>query len=383
MQKRIGGQCEKIEVHSDGTAILGCRSADGQPITRCGEAPDYRDSALPFSEQLCLRRIAAHEPHMNDPYKLPYISVCHNLDETMADPFKAGSSENLCLRFEGMERNLQRMIDDPELKNGDNGRYLYHIDARMVHAYLPAFWYRAEHGLEASMPVEVINDTYQKLSAILEDFSSLYENVATQVALRRTEVEILALLLRTKNPDFFSFPTLFREDASETRENNHDAYLVRDTERVAIQITNTDYKMRNGKRKSQSYNPATVIAIHQQIVNLDYVDGETVVTRVNESPQLITHEHDIVDTYEEFDEPPRYVAWGAIDTANTREGDDDFSDEYIQQFGGNRRDGLVQAIVQEATGQRVSPEERNLLNGASHYLMAIIREKEQQAVSTV
>ncbi|HEY0965087.1 MAG TPA: hypothetical protein VGE13_01260 [Candidatus Saccharimonadales bacterium] len=379
MQKRIGGQCEKIEVHSDGTATLGCRSADGQPITRCGEAPDYRDSAMPFSEQLCLRRIAAHEPHMNDAYKQPYISVCHHLDETMADPFKAGSCENLRLRFEVMERDLQAMINDPELEKGDNGRYLYHIDARMVHAYLPAFWYRAEHGLESDMPTEIIHDTYQKLAAILEDFSSLYENVAMQVALRRTEVEILALLLRTKSPDFFPFPTLFREDASETRENNHDAYLVSDKRKTTIQITNTDYRMRNGKRKSQSYDPATVIAIHQQVVNLDYKDGETVVTRVADNPRLIAHEHDVVDVYEEFDEQPRYVAWGAIDAVNASDTDDDFSGEYIQHFGGNRRDGLVRAIVKEASGHRVSPEERNLLNGASHYLMAIIREKEQQA----
>ena len=376
--RRIAGRCEKIEVHGDGTAILGCRGVDGQPITQCGEAPDYRNSSLPLSEQLCLRALAAHEPHMNDSFKQPYVSVCHNLDETLADPFKAGSEENLRLRFEAMERELEDMIDNPELSRGDNGRYLYHIDARIVHAYLPAFWYRAEHGHTAIMPAEVIDDTYEKIAGILDDFSSLYENVATQVALRRTEVEILALLLRTKNPQYFPFPTLFREDASETRHYNHDAYVIDGNHKTTIQITNTDYKLPNGKKKSDAYSPATVVAIHQQVVNLDYKDGETIVTRVTAQPQVIQHEHDVVQAYEEFDEQPRFVAWGAAGSMATVDNQDEFAGEYIQQLGGKKRDGLVRAIVKEAKGQRVQPEERNLLNGASHYLVAVVREKQLQ-----
>lgn len=319
---------------------------------------------------------------MNDAFKQPYVSVCHNLDETLSDPYKAGSEENLRLRFEVMERDLEEMINDPELTRGDNGRYLYHIDARIIHAYLPAFWYRAEHGYDADMPVSIIADTYQKIASVLEDFSTLYDNVATQVALRRTEVEILALLLRTRSTQHFPFPTLFREDASETRHHNHDAYVIDGNHKTTIQITNTDYKLPNGKKKSDAYSPATVVAIHQQVVNLDYRDGETVVTRVAEQPQMIQHEHDVVEAYEEFDEQPRFVAWGAVNDTfeDTLEG---FAGEYIQQYGGKKRDGLVRALVKEAKGQRVMPAERNLLNGASHYLVAVIREKQQQTNDTV
>ena len=340
----------------------------------CGSAPDYRDSALPLSEQLCQRALEAHDPHMNDHFKQPYVAVCYNLDETLSDQFKAGSTENLQLRFGAMERELDAMIHNPELSQGDNGRYLYHIDARILHAYLPAFWYRAEHGHQIEIPAEIIKEAYQKVAGILEDFSSLYENVATQVALRRTEVEILALLLRKNDPDFFPFPTLFREDASETRPYNHDAYLISGNGKTPIQITNTDYRMSNGKRKSEAYSPSTVVAIHQQVVNLDYQGSETVVTRFNPTPRMIDHEHDIAEPYADFDEQPRYVAWGVVDSDDH---DDSFvADDYIQEFQGKRRDGLVKALVKEAKGQRLSIEERNQLNGASHYLEAVIREKQ-------
>ncbi|MDB5177913.1 MAG: hypothetical protein JWO61_296 [Candidatus Saccharibacteria bacterium] len=264
---------------------------------------------------------------------------------------------------------------DPELSRGDNGRYLYHIDARILHAYLPAFWYRAEYGTQAEVPKEVINDTYRNLIDVLDDFSTLYEDVAMQVALRRTEVEILALLLRTKDPRFFPFPTLFREDASETRQFNHDAYVMHNGRKSPIQVTNADYKLANGTMKSQAYSSSTVVAIHQQVVNLDYRDGETVITRLSDEPYIIEHEHDVVeDGYDEYDEQPKFVAWGAVEQTNDEP--IDFDGEYIQQFGGSRRDGLVQALVKEARGQKLLPQDRNLMNGASHYLMAAIREKQ-------
>lgn len=376
VRNRPPGICEKIEVHSDGTATLGCRGSEGQPIKQCSEASDYRNSSLPLSEQLCQWSLRNHIPHMNDEFKQPYISVCHNLDETLADPFKAGSKENLQLRFDAMERELDIMVNNPELPRGDNGRYLYHIDARILHAYLPAFWYRAEHGVESEIPGEIITDAYRRIIGVLDDFTSLYENVATQVALRRTEVEILALLLRTGKSEFFPFPTLFREDASETRHFNHDAYVINGGRKTTIQIANADYKLANGKLKSQAYSMGTVVAIHQQVVNLDYRDGETVITKVTDQPHIIEHEHDVVDDdYAHFDEQPRFVAWGATESPGDEPAD--FSGEYVQQIGGKRRDGLVQALVKEAKGQKLLPQDRNLLNGASHYLIAAIREKQR------
>lgn len=377
-RRRFPPQCEKMEVKSDGTAILGCRGHDGEPITHCRQATGYRDYALPPSEQLCLYTVEEHEPHMNDPFKEPYVTVCHNLDETMADPFAAGSSENLRMRFDAMERDLQKMINDPRLTEGDNGRYLYHIDARMLHAFLPAFWHRAEYGLSAPIPAEIKEESSRRIADILNDFSSLYDGVAKQVALRRTEVEILALLLRTGQDDYFPYPTVFREDASETISYNHDAYVIYKGRKIVIQVKNADYRLPNGRKKSEGYDPEMIVAIHQYLVNLDFVEGETIVTRFDENPIKIQHEHDVQgDDYEHFGENPRYVAWGATPRDEDNE-DFNLNNEYIQEIGGARRDGLVDALIKEAQGERIEPHERNALNGASHYLMALIREKQQK-----
>ena len=377
VRKRFPLHCEKIEVRGDGTATLGCRGHDGEPIMHCRDAPDYRDGALPLPENFCLYALETHVPHMNDPFKQPYIETCHNLDETLADPYKAGSTDNLRLRFEGMERNLAEMIASPELSTGDNGRYLYHIDARVLHAFLPAYWHRAEYGLEAEIPSEVIDDILHKVADILSDFSNLYEGVAKQVALRRTEVEILALLLRTRKKDYFPYPTRFREDASETREYNHDAYIVYKGRKIVIQITSSDYKLRNGRKKSEGYDPETIIAIHQHLVNLDYQEGQTIITKFDQPPIIIEHEHDVQDDYEHFAEPPQYVAWGVVPHGE-EELELDLTNEYVQEIGGKRRDGLVDALIKEARREWLELSERNALNGASHYLMALISEKQHK-----
>lgn len=341
----------------------------------CSEAGGYANSAIPLSEQLCERTVADHEPHMNDGYKQPYVEVCHQLDETLADMSKAGSSKNLELRFEAMERRLKEMISSSELSNGDKGRYLYQIDARVLYAYLPAFWHRAEYGYGVPLPEEVIEDTYKRVVEILEDFDGLYSGIATQVALRRTEVEILALLLRTKSPDFFPYPTLFREDASETRMYNHDAYIINDGRKTPIQIKNTDYKTPSGTRVSSAYMNQTIVAIHQKVVNLDYKEGETLVTTIEgDDKPTIEHKHDVIDDYDAYDEQPRFVAWGA--TPINKEAESGFQGEYIQVLDSKKRDGLLAAISKEARGRRLSPTDRNLLNSASHYLMATIREKQ-------
>lgn len=362
-----------MEIRKDGIALLGCRGHDGEPLIHCSKAGNYRDSALPLSEQMCRFAIDEHSPHMNDTYKQPYVDVCHELDETLADPHKAGSAENLRLRFDAMERELEEMISNPDLAKGDNGRYLYHIDARTIYAFLPAFWHRAEYGNDEEMPQAIVDDTYQRIVDILDDFSGIYDGVANQVALRRTEIEILALLLRTKS---FPYPTLFREDASETRAYNHDAYVLYNGKKIAIQITNADYRLPNGKQKSESYDPEMIIAIHQRLVNLDYVEKETIVTTFDQLPKPIEHKHDISDKYEHLEEMPRYVAWGATSDVRIHDEAIDLKAEYVQEIGGKRRTGLVQALVKEARGQKVEPEQRNALNGASHYLLALIREKQ-------
>lgn len=347
-----------------------CLGIEGEPILRCNDAPGYQDYALPLSENACMKTIAEHEPYMNDPYKEAYVRISHQLDQTLSDPYLASSPGNLDVRFNAIERDLRELIQSPELSAGDNGRYLYHIDARMLEAYLGAFYHRTLHGIEAPMPREIIENTHQAMAEILADFDGLYRNTAAPVAFKRTEIEIPIFLLRTKDPNWFTYPTLFREDASHTREYNHDSYNIHLGGKTPIQIKHTDYRRKNGKRASQGYVEGTLVAIHQDVVNLDFRDGETHVTVVEPKERYM--DEDDAYPYSAYDEEPRFIAWGARHDVVVEE---EYPTEYIQKIGGYRRDGLVDALVREAHGEKLSIDELNMLNGASHYLMAAIREK--------
>lgn len=373
-------RCEKLLISSDGSAVLGCRNPDGEPIVRCEDAGEYRDGTLPLGEFLCARMVASHEPHMRDPYKQTYVEACRNIDEVLSDELKTGSTKNLEQRFRMIDRDLERMIKDPELGAGDKGRYLYHIDARTLRAFLPAFFLRARDGIDAEIPEEVITAVYAGIIDILDDYSTLYDGVATQVALRRTETEILALLLRGKKAEYFPYPAVFREEASAVHERNHDSYIISNGKKIRLQVTNTDYRLpKTGKRKSESYDNS-VIAIHQYIVNLDQRNGTTVITPVRKRPKQIQHMHDIADDpyypYGEYDPTEQqFVAWGAMQPRTEDTAVDDFEFDYIQELAGAQRHGVVGALIAESRGEKLDLDEVNLLNGASHYLYALIREK--------
>lgn len=349
-----------------------CLDGEGNSVRDCRDAPVYEDYALPLSENLCQGAIAEHEPRMNDPYKETYVQACHQLDETLADPFLTNEKGHIDLRFRSLATQLERMISSPDLFEGDNGRYLYQIDARVLEAYLAAFHFRAINGAEMPMSSEIIAATHMRMAKILADFDDgLYKNIATQVALRRTEIEIPTLLLRTKRPDCFVYPALFREDAGTTQSLNHDSYGIAHKAKTPIQVKTSDYR----SKARGMYHDETIVAIHQHVVNLDHVDGETIVTVV--SPKEQDEVEPFTDPYVEFDDPIRYVAWGA---EKVNDQGDDFTGEYIQKIGGFRRDGLVDAIVKEAAGEKLTIEEMNMLNGASHYLMAALREKQQKQI---
>ncbi len=347
-----------------------CLGKEGELIDRCNEAPEYKDYALPLSENACIRVISDDKPMMRDRFKERYISVSHKIDQTLADPYILRSSDNLDVRFGSFERELNEMIESPELFTGDNGRYIFHIEARVLEAYLGAFRYRAENGVNASIPKELIEMTQFSLANILDDFDGLYENIVDQVALKRTEVEIPVLLLRTRNPEYFTWPTLFREDASDTRFFNHDGYQVHENTKIRNQVKNTDYRTCGKKKNENDYDAATMMVIHQDVVNLDFRDGETHVTVVK--PVETTDSEEYHEPYLTYEESPRFIAWGA---APKSEDLDETPGEYIQKIGGYKRDGLIDALVREARGAKLSIEELNMLNGASHYLMASIREK--------
>src|SRR5690606_12957826 len=138
-----------------------------------------------------------------------------------------------------------------------------------------------------------------------------------------------------------------------------------------LQVKSTDYVTRSGRGKWKDYDSSIAIAIHQTVVNLDYHDEETFVTRAVHRPRWVDHEHDIYNQDDPTEETMRYVAWGAKPNAEEPE----FSCKYVQHIGGDKRDGLTASILKEARGEQLSIDEMNLLNGATHYLTALVRER--------
>lgn len=312
---------------------------------------------------------------MKDMYKEKFVKISHKLDQTLADSYIARNPRNLTTRFDSIERELAEFITNPELTQGDKGRYIYHIEARVLESYLEAFHFRAVHGVDEHLPKEVIDATHHSMAEILDDFDGIYQNIAAQVALKRTEVEIPVLLLRTKKPEFFTWPTVFREDASLTRTFNHDSYQLYNGIKIRNQVKNTEYRPSGKRKKDDGYDEDTLMVIHQNVVNLDFSDGETHATVVE--PRGIKTSKVDDEPYISYDEQPRFVAWGAGPKDQPEE---DHATEYIQKIGGYKRDGLIDALVREARGEKLSIEELNLLNGASHYLMASVREKMQKVL---
>lgn len=353
-----------------------CFDGDGKTIGLCNDAPNLNDYGAPLAENLCTFRAEGHNPEMSDPYKQRYTKVCSELDQTLANPYLL--DVRIEERFATFSRELDEMIASPELHEGDNGRYLFHIDARILRAALPGFYYRKRFSLSEAIPKDIVAATHREYADILDDFDGLYRDVAWSVAFRRTEVEIGMFLTRK---DIFPFPAVFREDSSLTTGLNHDWYLIDpDGNKVTIQVKNTDYrdrKSKEGRPISERYVDSTLVVIHQQIVNLDQKDGEIIETIVE--PFIPQGDDEYEEPYAEYDpeHPKRYVAWGAIDKPN--DADTDITEHYhfVQKIQGHHRDSMVVALLKEARGEYITTSDMNLLRAGSHYLVAAIREKTQ------
>ncbi len=359
-----------------------CINKAGEAMQNCRDgSTDYRDAALPLSEQLCVRTVYEHEPQTRDPYNKIYLDVCYQIDELLGDPI-AHKPDALDARFRYFETRLNTLIDSNQLAEGNNGRYLYHINARVLQAFLGPLRFRAEHRVIDEVPRPLLEATRSSLGDLLRDFSKegVYHDIAQQVALKRTEVEIPLLLLRTNDPQYLIWPALFREEASVDAVYNHDFYhifraLNGEPKKVPVQIKTNDY---TGRRKRSEYSKDTMMVIHQQIVNMDMHDQERIVTRVEE-PGVTFDDEFIDDRYDKFDtERQQAVVWGAGPILQPNNQDDQFEAEFVQFIGGNRRDGLMEAILGELSGRRLSVDERNILNGATHFLTATLRENKQK-----
>lgn len=354
-----------------------CLNGEGEPITFCNDAPLLNNYGAPRAENLCSFRAEGHNPEMADPYKQRYTKVCSELDQTLANPYL--TDERIEERFSAFNRELEDMIESPELHCGDNGRYLFHIDARILRAALPGFYYRKKYSAADTIPNEIIANSHREYADILDDFDGMYRDVAWSVAFRRTEVEVGMFLTRV---NLFPFPAVFREDSSLTTSLNHDWYLLDEAgEKINIQVKNTNYRDRKSKSGafiSERYVDSTLVVIHQQVVNLDQRNGEIIETVVE--PRTAIDQEDYEDPYEEFDpdNPKRYIVWGAIDKVMEETFEDAEEYRFVQKIKGHHRDGLVDALVKEARGEYITTSDMNLLRAGSHYLVAAIREKSQK-----
>lgn len=354
-----------------------CLNGEGEPIALCNDAPMLNDYGAPLAESLCSFRAEGHNPEMSDPYKQLYTKVCSELDQTLANPYL--TDERIEERFSAFQRELDTMIESPELHKGDNGRYLFHIDARILRAALPGFYFRKKFSPSEPIPQEIIATSHREYADILDDFDGMYRDVAWSVAFRRTEVEIGMFLTRV---NLFPYPAVFREDSSETTGLNHDWYLIDENkEKITIQVKNTNYrdrKSKNGAAISERYVDSTLVVIHQQVVNLDQRDGEIIETVVE--PRETSGVDDYEEPYADFDpdNPKRYIVWGAIDKVVEESPEDAEEYRFVQKIKGHHRDGLVDALVKEARGEYITTSDMNLVRAGSHYLVAAIREKTHQ-----
>lgn len=356
-RKERGVWCEK-----PGT----CISNYGEPLYRCTDAPRYENYAAPASENICLRRAEATAIHRSDPYKHAYLEQSRALDCALADPTL--TPERLSERFRSIEAGLERLIDVDEDYLETSGRLIFHIDARLLYASLGVYYHRATRS-RAPLSQDIMTRTHQNYVEILADFyDGLYADHAIEVASKRTEIEVITLLSRTSQVYDFPIPALFREEGSETRAFNHDlaTYSTRDG-KTPIQVKTTSYLT-----KSLSYSPEVVMVIHNDLVRLGHQEGELIVQTIE--PRTSDDDDGIFTIpYEEFDTEIG-VRWYASPSARQPEEPLDEPVEFIQRIDKGRPDALISAIVNEARGEHLTLDDRNLLNAASHYLIAALRQ---------
>ena len=360
-----------------------CLSNTGEALWRCDRAPDYANYAVPASEDICIRSAEMAEIHMADPYKRAYLEQSRALDIAVADTRL--TIPQLNHRFSSIEEHLNKLIEAKEINIESGSRLEYHINARLLRASLGIYFHRAM-GSGETLDASLMAATHKEYVEILSDFydgpyANLSPELTAQIAFKRTEIEVMALLSRKLDPLDFPVAALAREENSNTRSNNHDsATYDPDFGKTPIQVrTSSGYKISN--KRGGDYSPSVVMAIHSDIVELG---------RPTRGPKLrvvqYSHRQDeepFEIPYEEYDPEVSRVRWYAASEYARSEEKEEAPFEIIQEIGGHKKDSLIAAIVNEARGEHLSLEDRNRLNGATHYLTAALNAARRHKTSIV
>lgn len=368
----------------------------GNFISSCSDAPNYNDYALPPSELICSRVVENAEITHPDPYKKEYMVASRMIDSAIAHTnlslslvrrrFElAQQGLDSIMHVQSVSKDKNGVITELFTTHGDNileqGRLSYHIAARMLDASMGCFIHRALYK-DTPLPAEVMEETHRGYMAILRDFDTggLYADHLSLVAHRLTEVISLGVLSRSQRADGFPQPALHREEASRTAVYNRDGGIFTHAPAklvTPISIKNSDYRHRgSGQRMSEIQDSNEVaLIIFQDMVSFTRFGSEPILHHV--VPETPTnHIDDQPFPYEEFDpdfsDRKHYIRWSAGGNHHMDLDDEPFT--YVQDLSGSDENSLMKALLAEAAGDDLTRHQLNLLNGASHYLNAIVRQ---------
>ncbi|MBC7746725.1 hypothetical protein H7Y40_01955 [Pedobacter sp.] len=358
-------------------------SNTGEPIWQCSDAPPYEDYAVPPSKDICIRRAESAIIHMADPYKRQYLEQSRALDIAVADTRL--TLPQLNERFRSIEEHLDRLVDADEVDIETGMRLEYHINARLLKASLGVYFHQAVNP-EEPMEESLMITTHQEYIEVLSDFydgpyANLSPELAAEIAYKRTEIEVITLLSRKYDSSDFPVIALAREENSMTRANNHDSATYDPIQgKTPIQVKTSSSYIRSKKRGGDAYSPSVVMAIHNDIVELGREEGGPILHVV----QFSRHEEETPFTipYEEYD-PEIGIRWYAESQQAQSQEIEEEPFEFIQEIGGHKKDSLIAAIVNESRGEHLTLEERNRLNGATHYLSAALNAARRHKASLV
>lgn len=354
-----------------------CLTPHGEQARHCNEAVPYEDSAKVLAEFLCPRMIinsgdfAVRDRESPESYPHRYFAVCAKITETLANYDL--SARDINGRFHSFQNELDDMIRRPRFEN--NGGYIYHIDARMVEASLPAFHQRALYEHTGLLSQEVIRDNLYKNALILQDFDGLYKDKVSQVGNKRTEIEAQSLTnyLALSDQRYFAYAALFHEDSSRTRAHNHDLNIPWGDTKISMQVKTADYfdrETRDGRRISQRYadNENTLVVIHDDLVNLPPTKRSRFF-RHNETPD--EQQYDAHDP----DNSSRYIRWGAFQTEVGGELSNEAKAAYYRLSASERKALMTRSLIKVGLGQRLNWLEHEFLNDRALHLKKAIRAK--------
>lgn len=321
-----------------------CVDPQGEKLRRCptqtGELKQYVDkSPLALAERLCLDGLRNYgESRSKDPFKDLFHSISYDLDRAIAMPMTSGTGAKETLLF-GVIKMMHQAQAEQDIFS--KSRLPYHLRLKRLGIFMPAF--RARIGgeqLNDDAMLQVHTGLTMHLSSYDDKFlrrlpKNAY-NEKKMVVAERTELEVMGLLTRKRDQNYFPYPSLKREEASHARsEYNHDIYTIAEGQKVPAQIKTSA----NGN----GYRDLVVIRHHDILLAMKREPEEHVSNW--EPPQH----------HEDFEWPSPY--------------------QYRQIIAGSKPSPISQLLVEEMEqGRYFDQDKRSALNLASSYVISRLDE---------